>query len=89
MNSISKFDVEIYSEELYNVTEAEYDEVMGASGVEDEDWQCYEEWSRDNEETTCRGSKLTNGVLIQRACDYPGCPHTRCAKAVRIGGTEK
>jgi hypothetical protein len=44
MASIPKFDSEIYSEETYSMTEAEYDEVMSDC------WQGYSEWSRELEQ---------------------------------------
>lgn len=44
MSEYTKFDSEIYSEELQPVSEAEYDEVMQAI-AEESDWQGYDEWS--------------------------------------------
>jgi hypothetical protein len=44
MTSISKFDSQIYSEELHSLTESEYDEVMQAM-AEDEGWKGYTEWA--------------------------------------------
>jgi hypothetical protein len=44
MSGYTKFDSEIYSEELYSVSEADYDEVMAAPAV-DNDWEGYGEWS--------------------------------------------
>ena len=46
MSEYTKFDSEIYSEELYSVSEQEYDEVMQASAVDD-GWQGYNEWSQE------------------------------------------
>ncbi|HEX5733367.1 MAG TPA: hypothetical protein VF131_11085 [Blastocatellia bacterium] len=70
MTSLTKFDTEIYSEEIYGITEAEYDEVMAASALDD-GWQ---------------GSKEINGILIKKACEHTHCPHTRCQREVRLGG---
>jgi len=93
MTSISKFYLQIYSEEIAPVTsEHEYDEVMSLMAEDDEGFQAYEEWSRENEESAWRGSKAFNTphgqVLIKKACQHRDCPHTRCAKAVRVGGIE-
>ena len=42
MQSISKFDVNVYSEELMaGVSESDYDEVMSASAVEGEEFEGY------------------------------------------------
>jgi hypothetical protein len=46
MSSIDNFLSEVYSEELYSISESEYDEVMSASAV---DYDGYEEWSEDVE----------------------------------------
>ncbi|HZT34776.1 MAG TPA: hypothetical protein VFA15_02570 [Nitrososphaera sp.] len=48
MSEYTKFDLEIYSEELQPVSEAEYDEVMQAI-AEESDWQGYEDFSRELE----------------------------------------
>lgn len=87
MTSISKFDSEIYSEQIYRITESEYDEVMADSAVDD-GCQGYEDWSQEQEESAWRGSKEVAGTLIKKACEHIACPHTRCAKAVRVGGIE-
>jgi hypothetical protein len=43
MTSIPKFDSNVYSEELFAVSESEYDEVM--SLMAEDDFQGYVEWS--------------------------------------------
>ena len=45
---ISKFESNVYSEELFTVSDTEYDEVMQAI-AEESDWQGYEEFSRELE----------------------------------------
>ena len=84
MTSISKFDSEIYSEELYSVSEQEYDEVMQANAV-DEGWQGYSEWSQELEQgqiiDTPRGQ-----ILINRDCSHAACKTTQCERDVRVGG---
>jgi hypothetical protein len=87
MTSISKFDSEIYSEEIYSTTEQEYDEVMQAI-AEESDWQGYLDWSLQVEADAWKGSKNINGILIKKACEHSTCPHTRCVKTVRVGGIE-
>ena len=89
MTRIPKFDSEIYSEEIAPITsESEYDEVMSLMAEVEEGFQAYDEWSRENEASAWRGSKEINGILIKKACEHTSCPHTRCAKAVRVGGIE-
>lgn len=93
MSSISKFDSQIYSEEFAPVTsEHEYDEVMSLVADSDNGFQAYEEWSRENEASAWRGSKTFNTphgqIRIKKACEHRDCPHTRCAKALRVGGIE-
>ena len=88
MTSIPKFDSEIYSEELYAVSESEYDEVMSLMAEDESGWQGYEDWSRENEESAWQGSEEVSGILIKKQCEHTHCPHTRCAKSQRIGGIE-
>jgi hypothetical protein len=49
MTSIPNYLSEVYSEELYSMTEQEYDEVMIAPAVTDDSWQGYGEWSKEVE----------------------------------------
>jgi hypothetical protein len=90
MTSIQKFDSEIYSEEIYNITESEYeyDEVMSLMAEDENSLQGYSDWSQELENEAWLGSKECKGILIKKACEHTNCPHTRCAKAVRIGGIE-
>ena len=88
MRSISKFDSEIYSEELYAVSESEYDEVMSLMAEDESGWQGYEDWSRKNEESAWLGSTEINEILIKKQCEHTHCPHTRCARTQRMGGIE-
>jgi hypothetical protein len=44
MTSISNFESNVYSEELYSVTESEYDELMS------DGWQGCSEWSQELEQ---------------------------------------
>ena len=88
MTSIQKFDSEIYSEEIYNITESEYDSVMRLMAEDENGLQGYSEWSQELENQAWQGSKEYKGILIKKACEHRNCPHARCAKAVRIGGIE-
>jgi len=80
MSEYIKFDSEIYSEELYSLTESEYDEVMA------DDWQGYGEWSTELEANAWRGSKQVGDVIIKKACEHTACGHFRCERDLRIGG---
>jgi hypothetical protein len=88
MTSILNFESEIYSEELYTVTESEYDEVMSLMAEDETSLQGYSEWSQELENEAWKGSKEFKGILIKKACEHRNCTHIRCAKAVRIGGIE-
>jgi hypothetical protein len=95
MQQYSKFDSSVYSEELYNFTEQEYDEVMAAS-LDDEQWQGYSEWSADLEQSAFESSlerratvQTPHGaMLIKRECSHEDCRADRCKQSVRIGGVE-
>jgi hypothetical protein len=41
-----------------------------------------------DEQQAWNSSREVNGILIKKACEHTSCPHTRCAKAVRVGGIE-
>jgi hypothetical protein len=51
MSAYTKFDSEIYSEELQPVTEQEYDEVMAMIAAESEGVEAYGEWSAQLDES--------------------------------------
>ena len=85
MKSILNFESNVYSEELFaGISEADYNEVMSASAVDD-GWQGYSEWSQELEQgqivDTPRGQ-----ILINKECAHPVCLTTRCEKDVRVGG---
>ena len=88
MSEYTKFDIEIYSEESYPVTESEHDEVMRLMAEEG-----YHEFSLEleqqlDEQDAWKGSKQVQGILIKKACEHTSCPHTRCVKSLRVGGIE-
>ena len=90
MTSISKFDSEIHSEELFAFTEEEYAEVMAASL---DDYEGYAEWSMELEQSQFEASlearatvNTPNGPqLIKRECSHSDCGFT-CSRDTRIGG---
>ena len=86
MTSIQKFDTEIYSEELHQVGEAEYDEVMQL--MAQDDFEGYSEWSSDIEEAAWDGAREFNGVMVKKQCEHKDCSHFRCEKNLRLGGVE-
>jgi hypothetical protein len=91
MSGYTKFDAEIYSEELFSVTEEEHDEVMRLMAEEG-----YQEWSEELEAKleaeAWRGAKSFNTphgeILIKKACEHPTCSHFRCERGLRMGGIE-
>ena len=84
MSGYTKFDAEIYSEELFSVTEEEHDAVMA------EMFEGYDDWSQELEQTdereAWRGTKNVSGVLIKKACEHPACSHFQCERGLRMGG---
>ena len=85
MTSILTFESNVYSEELFaGISEADYDEVMVASAVDD-GWQGYSEWSQELEQgqivDTPRGQ-----ILINRDCSHTTCKTTRCDKGATYQG---
>jgi hypothetical protein len=96
MTSIPNYLSEVYSEELFDVSESDYDEVMSASAVEDEAaWQGYSEWSASLEQSEFereleqRATVATSRgpMLIKSECAHRGCGFT-CKQAKREGGME-
>ena len=63
MSGYTKFDAEIYSEELFTVSEAEHDEVMAMIAAESEGWQGYGEWSAALETPASENFVVVNGKL--------------------------
>jgi hypothetical protein len=94
MSSISKFDSEIHSEELFPFTEEEYSEVTAAP-IEDE-WTGYSEWSAELEQAQFEASlearatvQTANGpMLLKRECSHEGCEFSRCKRGQCIEGID-
>ncbi len=86
MESINNFDVNVYSEELHQVSETEYDEVM--SLMAEDDFDGYSQWSADLESAAWNGAQVFNGVMVKKACEHSNCSHFRCERSTRLGGIE-
>jgi hypothetical protein len=106
---IDQFLFERYSEELYAVNEAEYDEVMAELTTLDLGTQVPKYPSTQvlgfpitqylfegndkrgaivEESIAWQGSKQFSGIFVKKACEHLTCPHTRCARSLRVGGIE-
>jgi hypothetical protein len=79
MTSLNPFQTNVYSEELYQVNEADFDAVMS------DGWQGYSEWSQEQEQgsiiSTPRGD-----ILMNRECSHADCHTTRCSKGATFQG---
>jgi hypothetical protein len=84
MNSISNFELNVYSEEIYSVDEQELDEV-NAMIAQESDWQGYGEWSQELEQGTIINTPHGE-ILINKECAHASCKTTRCERDVRVGG---
>jgi hypothetical protein len=85
MTSISNFESTVYSEELHNVSESEYDEVMQMMADESNDFEGYGEWSQELEQGEI--VKTAHGpILINRDCAHKECTTTRCMKGTAYQG---
>ena len=88
MSEYTKYLENVYSDELITVDPDEFDEVQRLTAEEG-----YHEFSIElghqlDEQQSWNGSKQFSEAFIKKACEHSSCPHTRCAKAVRIGGIE-
>ena len=88
MESINNFDVNVYSEELHQVSEAEHDEVMMLMADDEQEWEGYSDWSQAVEDAAWTGAKEFNGVMVKKQCEHKDCSHFRCEKNLRLGGIE-
>ena len=84
--SINNFDVNVYSEELHQVSEGEYDEVM--SLMAEDNFDGYSEWSQAVESAAWTGAQELNGVMVKKQCEHTTCSHFRCERSIRLGGIE-
>ena len=85
MTSISQFESNVYSEEIYSVSEQDFDEVMQMIGAENDAFEGYGEWSAELEQGTI--TDTTHGtILINRDCSHKECLTTRCMKGATFQG---
>ena len=82
MTSINTFQMNVYSEELFDFTEEEYAAVMADAGDE---YKGYSEWSQELEQGQIVNTPHGE-ILINKECAHPACLTTRCEKDVRVGG---
>jgi hypothetical protein len=83
--NLSQFDTTSYSEEIYSVSEQDFDEVMQAMAEESTGFEGYGEWSAELEQGQIVNSP--NGpILINKECSHSTCHTTRCDKAQSYRG---
>ena len=85
MTSISQFELNVYPEEIYSVSEQDFDEVMQMIGAENEPLEGYGEWSQELEQGTII-STPRGEILINKECSHSTCHTTRCDKAQSYKG---
>jgi hypothetical protein len=82
---LNQFLSTVYSEEIYaGISEADYNEVMNASTVEDE-WQGYSEWSQELEQGEVIETQH-GAILINRSCSHVACKTTKCERGATFEG---
>ena len=85
MTSISQFDSNVYSEEIYSVSEQDFDDVMQMMADEPNDFEGYCDWSQELEQGTII-STPRGEILINKECSHSTCTTTRCDKAQSYKG---
>jgi hypothetical protein len=85
MTSISQFESNVYSEEIYSVSESDYDEVMQMMANESLDFEGYGEWSQELEQGQVIATEH-GPILINRDCSHKECNTTRCMKGASYQG---
>jgi hypothetical protein len=85
MTSISNFESNVYSEEIYSVSESDYNEVMQMIGAENESLEGYGEWSQELGQGTITDTPH-GSILINRDCSHKECTTTRCMKGATFQG---
>ena len=85
MTSISNFESNVYSEELHNISESEYDEVMQAIAEESTGFEGYGEWSEELQQGSIINTPHGE-ILINKECSHATCHTTRCDKAQTYRG---
>jgi hypothetical protein len=83
--NLSQFDTTIYSEEIYSVSEQEFDEIMQMMADESGDFEGYGQWSQEIEQGEV--VKTSHGpILINCDCSHKECTTTRCMKGATFQG---
>lgn len=85
MTSISNYDLNVYSEELHNVSESEYNEVMSLMAEDESGFEGYGEWSTALEQGSIINTPHGE-ILINKECLHATCHTTRCDKAQSYRG---
>ena len=88
MSGYNKYLENVYSDELIFIDPDEFDEVnrlMAEEGYHDFSLELEQEF---DEQQAWQGSKQISGILIKKACEHISCPHTQCARSLRLGGIE-
>jgi hypothetical protein len=85
MTNLSQFDTQSYSEEIYSVSEQDFDEVMQMIAEESTAFQGYGEWSQELEQGEIMKT-LHGPILINHECAHKGCTTTRCSKGATYQG---
>jgi len=83
--NLSQFDTTSYSEEIYSVSEQEFDEVMQMMAEDESGFEGYGEWSQELEQGQI--VKTAHGpILINRDCSHKDCRTTQCEKGASYQG---
>jgi hypothetical protein len=85
MTSISNFESNVYSEEIYSVSEQDFNEVMQMMADESNNFEGYGEWSQELEQGTITDTPH-GPILINRDCAHKECTTTRCMKGASYQG---
>jgi hypothetical protein len=83
--SIHNFDSNVYSEEIYPVSEIDYNEVMSLMADEQSGFEGYGEWSQESEQGQIVETRH-GAILINKECVHSTCHTTRCEKAQSFQG---
>ena len=86
MTSINNFESNVYSEELHDVTESEYDEVMSLMAEESAEFEGYGEWSAELEQQGSIVNTPHVEILINKECSHKDCLTTRCDNGATYQG---
>jgi hypothetical protein len=85
--SIHNFESNVYSEEIYPVSESDYNEVMSLMAEDDSAFEGYGEWSQESEQGQIVETRH-GAILINKDCAHASCHTTRCEKAQSYRGIQ-